>query len=737
MPAISSLFLTAALVLAVLIGPQTRSYTWGPAILALVLSVMAALPSFWRKSKAPADFGFMALGALTATWFAWRAWISPVAEFGQADLLLVCSSVGAFVSIRGISGHPTAERILSWGITILLLANLIVIARQVVDPTYVPLFRSRAVPMAVTGFFAHYNEAANYLIASAMLTGAAALSGRHCAGARLFMGIVAISGVAGVWFTHSRGGILGAAIASMVFACIALIIAKRRGSKWFAPAVIAIPIIFLLIGTYLFMGWKETQNLRQTGTGITELLDNNCRLYFLGIAMSCIGLHPMAGGGSRSFSWECYRFVEGASNGDIITHKPDFVHNELIQSATDYGIVGATLLAGLLVIYCMAAILRVIFEERPENDDFRDAWRLGGIAALAGMLVQSCFSFVFHLMPGILLLGICTGQISRPANRHPDARASGNRILLSLAAVCSILLILPAGWDGMRVTRILWPTHFSKHEESSAEARIDALTDALRILPLSSFYQERGEVFQLLANSKESLGFKEPAERAITDYEESLRMNPFDPGAAINRANLLSQSQRDAEAEEGFAKAIQLQGGMEPGYRARFSLATHLLRKGLRLYRPENPEPAHDALEAAAEQIEAAVKNMHWVIKDMLEPRVSIHENLGTTREAAGDNDGALESYRFASALEGGSRVHYRTGVLIGKMAVESWSKRRPAEALYHFLEARKQIDLAKELPQGVTPSQRVEYIDYLDRTIAFLKGARVEPMAAPETLDR
>ena len=41
-----------------------------------------------RRGKSPADFGFLAVGALTAGWFAWRASISPVAELGQADLLL-------------------------------------------------------------------------------------------------------------------------------------------------------------------------------------------------------------------------------------------------------------------------------------------------------------------------------------------------------------------------------------------------------------------------------------------------------------------------------------------------------------------------------------------------------------------------------------------------------------------------------------------------------------------------
>jgi tetratricopeptide (TPR) repeat protein len=726
---LSSIFLVLALVLAVVIGPQTRPWSWGPAMMALGIAVLAAIPMIWKRGKAPGDFGLLSLGALTAAWFAWRAWISPVVEFGQADLLLVGGAVGAFVSIRAIAGNARAERILIWGISLLLLANVVVIGKQLVDPAFTPVFKSRAADKMISGFFAHYNEAANYLIASSMLVGAAALFGRHATVTRIVWALIAIAGLAGVWFTRSRGGILGAAVACGVFAAVALMIGKRRGVRWFAPALVAIPLIGLGVGAFLFMGWQEAQQLRQAGTGVEELLDNNCRLYFLGIALSCLALHPMTGGGSRSFGWECFRFVDGKAQGDIIAAKPELVHNELVQSATDYGLVGAGLIVGLLGALALAAVLRVLFEESPKSPDSRDAWRLGALAALAGMLVQSCFSFVFHLMPGIILLGICLGQMSRSAERASEPRTIGTRILLTLAAVFCAILLFPAGWKGIQVTRILWPTHFSKQPATSAEARIDALSDALRIWPQAAFYQERANVFQILADSSDNPGFREPAERAIDDYLEASRLHPFNPEPAVNRANLLSRMQRDAEAEEWYGKAIQLQGGMEPGFRSHFSLAKHFLLKGLSKYDPEKPEATHAALELAAEQMEKAVKKMHWVIQDMREPRVSIHENLGTAREAVGDREGALEAYNFAATLQGGMRAHYRAGVLIGKMAVEAWTNRRPAEAMKYFMEARKRLNQAGgNLPQGVTPSQRAEYIAYLDYQIAFLKGAKIEP---------
>ncbi|MBC8128105.1 MAG: O-antigen ligase family protein [Gloeobacteraceae cyanobacterium ES-bin-144] len=730
MPVISSIFLVVALVLAVVIGPQTRPWTWGPAMLALGFAIAAALPSYWKRGKNTADFGILAIGILTAGWFAFRALTSPIAEFGQADLLLLTCVVGSFVCVRAIAGNPTAERILAWGIALLLLANVLVICRQLLDPGFSPIFRTRPNSRMISGFFAHYNETANYLIAASMLVAGVAVFGNHHRATRILWIVIAIAGLASVWFTRSRGGILGAAVACGVFAAVLLIVGKRRNARWFAPAMIAIPLIGIGIGLFLYMGWNAAQELRESKSGIEGVLDNDCRLYFIGMALSCIQLHPLAGGGSRSFSWECFQFADYKAQGNILFTRPDMVHNELIQSATDYGLIGAFLLVVLLAGLALLAIVRCMFEEKRVTDGTIDAWRLGALAGLAGMLVQSCFSFVFHLLPGIILLGICLGKISRSSKPSLNPQIVGSRILLTVAAILCVAILLPMGWKGTRTTLTLWPTYFSKGPQKSAEFRIDALDAAIRIWPLSTFYQERASIYQEIARSSDAVETQTATEQAIRDYQKAFQLSPRDPSLALNTANLFSQLHRDSEAEEWYSKAIQLQGGMERAYNCHYFLSTHFFNKALRLYDPAKPELSHQALESAAEHVEISAKMISADGGTMLwKPRITTYENLGIAREAVGDREGALESYNFAASLHGGTRAHYRAGVLIGKMAVEAWSKRQPAQAMYYFIEARKRITQAGgALPEGVSGSQRVEYIDYLDRMIAFLKGAKVEP---------
>lgn len=728
MPVVSSIFLVVALVLAVVIGPQTRPWTWGPAMLALGVSVAAAMPVFWKRNRLGADFGLIAYGALVAAWFAWRTWISPVAELGQADLLLLAGVGGTFISIRAIQGNEPAERILIWGIALLLLANVLVIGRQLLDPSFSPVFRTRA-DLFPSGFYAQYNEAANYLIASSLLLAAAALFGRHGKVARILLALISLAGMLAVYYTRSRGGILGAAIGAAVLAAAALITAKRNGARWFAPVLIAVPLIGFVIGGFLIKGWTDSQELRHNNASIGSVLDNNCRLNFLGIAMSCIGQHPMAGGGSRSFSWENFRFAEKNLQGDTLTHIPEQVHNELVQAATDYGIIGAGLLTCLLGTLVVVAVVRMLFDEASAEASSAAAWRLGGLAAFAGMFIQSCFSFVFHLLPGALLLGICLGQMSRASvNRGAISQVLGSRILLSAAALACALILIPSGWKGTLVTKILWPSYFSKVKVSMEEFRIDALTEAIQLWPQSTFYQERAAIYQTMAASATDAASIVSAELAIKDYEEAERLHPFDPGLVVNRANTLSQLHRDQEAEEAYDRAIQLQGGMEPAFRVHFSLANHLLRKGIRQFSTEEPDLTLTAMEISAQQIEQSVKEMHWVTPEMREPRLAIHESLGAAREANGDYKGAMQSYDFATTLTQGSRSHYRAGILYGKMAASAWSARRPAEALANFIQAKKRIGMTHELPHDVSPSQRAEYLAYLDRTITFLQGAKISP---------
>jgi tetratricopeptide (TPR) repeat protein len=280
------------------------------------------------------------------------------------------------------------------------------------------------------------------------------------------------------------------------------------------------------------------------------------------------------------------------------------------------------------------------------------------------------------------------------------------------------------------VTQTLWPVYFSAKSNLSLEASIDKLTSAIAQWPLSDFYQRRALNHVSLADSDSyPADAVEAKENAIGDYKEASRLHPFDPSFVINRANILSGLERDSEAEQDYANAILLQGGMEPAFRGHLFSAVHYLRKGIRLFDNSEIPQSLASLEMAAAQIETACEMMHWIAQDMVDVRISIHESLGKAKEASDDLQGALESYDFASTFDYGNRAHYRAGTLLGKMADIAWKARRPEEAMALFIKARHRVSITHVFPAGVTQIQRVEYLAYLDQTIAFFKAAKVTPL--------
>lgn len=730
MPVVSSVFLVLALVLAVTLGPQTRPWTWGPALLALGFAALAAVPSMWRGRKLPGDFGLMALGAMVVGWFGWRAAVSPVREFAEADGILLAVAVAGFFVTRGLSFSPRAAQSLLWGLALVLVANAAVAGWQMVDHDFSAILPRRGGGKMATGFFTHYNEAANFFVACSAIVGASALLGSHGIVARAVLLTASAAGFFALFLTKSRGGWMAAIAAAAVLLVALLVHGKRAKSKWFPAAAIATPVILIAFGGALFRGWESLQELREQSGGVEGMMDNTIRLYMLGMAAEIVKLHPWSGGGSRSFSWESFRVWDKDAYG-AAGARPEFAHNELAQAATDYGLTGFILVFCLLCILAIATIARTAFETPDDPSGQRTAWQIGGLAACAGMFIQSNFSFVFHLLPGVLLLGICMGLMSTARATDRSVRTIAVSSAGSVALLMASAFLLFFGWKGAQVGRALWSSYFGAPTLVSSEARIDALGEALRIWPTSALYRDRAEALHRAAGNPGDPGFAEFALRASDDYGRAMRLHPFDPVFPINHANLLAQLQRDEDAERSYLRAISLQGGMEAGFRSRYFLASHYLNKCMRLTAGGGHGDALEAIEQAAVEIEKAVdQTPPWVINhDGFKLRVAIHENLGAVREAAEDPAGALQAYDYAASLRYGRHVHYRAGVLLGRQGVDAWSQRRAAEALALFQKAKQRVHQAGgELPAGITAGQRQEFLDYLDRTIRFLQGARIQP---------
>jgi tetratricopeptide (TPR) repeat protein len=726
MPYLAALLLACSLGLATVLGPHMQAWCWGPALLALSLAGINSTVAQWRGPRPSSDWLCPGIGMLTVLWFGIRAWTSPVGELAMADGMLLGAAVLAWFSAREVKTERGAGSVLLWGMAAVVCANLWIAAKQLGDPDFSGLLPKVSGELGVTGFFTHYNEAANFFLATACIMLAAALFMPRPALVRAVWALVGLGALAAVYFTRSRGGILGAACGMGLLAMLGLFEAKARKSKWFAPTLILIPLLGIAVVVFLNSGWMDAQEARRAGADIAGLMDNKGRLHLLGAALSCFATHPWSGGGAQSFGWESYQFINVADHGGLAAIRAEFAHNELAQTLTDYGMIGLLLLVTCLAVHALGALLR-IFLNADRTADQR-AWWIAGLCALTGMLVQSCFSFVFHHVAGVILLGLCLGVLTPTGSETSKARRLTMAILTTTVMLACLSFLLPTAWNATRITKVLWDAYYIDEPLKEPMRRITALTKAIGIRPSASFHRDRASALQMLA-AQSGPDLRKVWQQAADDWRLAHELHPFDPTAGVNLGRLLGYLGEDEEAETWLAKASKLQGGMEPAFHAHASAARHFYAKALKSHDRRDKDAALSAIEMAVEEIEACNRESSWLDLETRRLRLAIFEAHGETMELHGKLDQAVASYDIAVTIPEGLRAHLRASIALTKKADIAWSGRDPERALACYLAAQSRLNQASgQLPEDIPAVMREKLAAHQKQCIDFLRAAKVEP---------
>ncbi len=610
----ASVCLLASILMALLFGAQTLSWSWGPSLLCLGVGLAAALfiePAFRFSKILTASL----LGA--ALWIGWRAWHSPVAEDARADALLVLAVLAmAAAASRLDPKHPGFSWFTS-GLSLLVIVNGAFAFAQWFEPSLSWPYPER--PMkSPSGFFGHYNYFSNFMLGAGLFVAPRVVLSRDRLWQKILHGGAIGVTVCMIPLSGSRGGLLGLGVGLIVLFLAISLVAWRRKKRGLLIGMCIAPVLCLLA---LLGSWKllrGTGSDQMTAADVAQNLDNDARLVWYKVAMAVISDHPLKGGGSRAYSWKRNQHWEPLAMG-LPKENESFVHNEALQLASDYGMIGVVLVGGvLLTVACLLVVSLALGSEQEEEAAGWEAVAAGVLPGMVGMLIQSNFSFVFHLLPSVLLLGIWLGfggRILGKSARVPAKAASAwsSKLLLGIPAI----ILMVAGTSATGALLALWPIvgrHPSLLQTQPAEGW-KALGRASHWWPGWSMEQLRANTARAFADRADLPDEQrwEWYETAVAAYDDAVERHPHNASLSVNRANTLSILRRDGEAELEFERALKLQGNLERVFDARLFYARHLYDAATREWGQRRPEAALARLLAAEEFLtEQAVLSPAW-----------------------------------------------------------------------------------------------------------------------------
>jgi len=216
-----------------------------------------------------------------------------------------------------------------------------------------------------------------------------------------------------IYQTQSRAGLLGL-IAGL--ATTALLLILRKSQKLFYIALLVIP----LLGASAVGGlWFSSSMFRDRmepvvkvatkffAGDIEEAISVDFRPQTWADGMVMFADRPVVGFGPGNYEQVFPEYRQRVFANRMLTVHP---HNEVVEMLTEYGLIGALLILGVLISFCVSMIRLIKTSDRATHA----LPAVAILAALAGTAVHGFFDFELRIFPNALMLALLAGTAAAP-----------------------------------------------------------------------------------------------------------------------------------------------------------------------------------------------------------------------------------------------------------------------------------------------------------------------------------
>lgn len=575
-----------------------QSYPCGLPLLMLALAVSLGM---WCQSNRAAKVSpTLGLIIVTVGYMGWRMMVSPNADFARTDGLLLA---GALLSFWFAAFHGSADhfpRVLL-GFWALFVANMgVAVWEDWEGENVYQLLGEKSVHGFASGLYYHYNHFANLVLGIGLLSLGYGLAGRMKWPIRVLSLLMYGLAVYGIYLSRSRGAWLGLGCGTALAFLGWLVNLHRTKARWRGPVLIlALTLTPLLVFGALQMGSKAVSNRTSNDGG---------RLEFASIAVDLILEKPFLGGGSRSYFYDSFRKLHP---NELSGNWPEiqYVHNEYLQAAVDYGLVGAGLLLAVMIAVFFRGIVMMLMGDAKSPGERGVA--LGSMAALCAMGVQAFFSFVYHVLPDVILMGFCMGCLVRQpwilseTQTRQFLKAESHRFHWGhglTGVVLGLAVMAFAARDAAA-----WLTCYPRmnHNEQDLLLRAERMKNALEIRPDFIYYSSRAALLSQARQSGDLSEKKKAAliQEAITALERVVERAPDSYPNLLHLAMLYDLTGEYEKSASIYLAVMPILKVREASYGTQFLYARNMFYRAQAAWHERQPKIALGLFLQAREQL--------------------------------------------------------------------------------------------------------------------------------------
>lgn len=421
---IASLLLVGLCASQILIG-GVKLYFAIPAYLAIALAAVIPIAISTRKHSAGVRFLPVCSALLLAVYVLIRSRLSPVDYLARTDFFMMLAAFAvylltAFYLTR--SHQRLAVLYVLFALAIIhTLCGILQFTRDdnfmllslLPEGSPIPKIFRADYGWRASGFYICPNHLAGLLETLGLIAIGACCLGDFKVRQRLLLGYVALSCVAGIALTGSRGGYVSSVGGVAVLLVILLwAVKKLRPGRFSITLLAASTIAIALIGGAILVMSQSTVLEDRIGQVVDK---TNMRPLMWQAALKQYALNPAVGTGSGTYLYYGRHFRDAKVQND-----PIHVHNDYLELLCEYGFVGAGLFVIFLVLHIRSGwreIVSIVNRRlQPAGCTTNNELALlaGVLAALAALVIHSVVDFNFHIPANTLFFAFLFGILASP-----------------------------------------------------------------------------------------------------------------------------------------------------------------------------------------------------------------------------------------------------------------------------------------------------------------------------------